>query len=96
MLMNNFPQELGVKQDNFVVYCNSQSAIHFAKNSIYYWKSKHIDVRYHWVRDVLEKKQLQLEKIHTIENGSNMMRKTFPKKKLQSCMQKVGLMVPLK
>ena len=94
--MNNFPQELGVKQDNFVVYCNSQSAIHFAKNSIYYWKSKHIDVRYHWVRDVLEKKQLQLEKIHTIENGSDMMTKPLPNEKLKSSMQKASLAVSLK
>ena len=31
-------------------------------------KSKHIDVRYHWIRDVLEEKQMHIEKVHTDEN----------------------------
>ena len=43
---------------------------------------------------VLEKKQLQVEKIHTTENGSDMMTKSFFKEKLKSYMQKVGLVVP--
>ena len=69
------------------MYCDSQSAIHLAKNSKYHSKSKHIDVRYHWIRDVLEKKQLQVEKIHIMENRSDMMTKSLPKEKLNSCMQ---------
>ena len=32
-------------------------------------KIKAYDVRYHWIHDVLESKQLYLEKIHTSENG---------------------------
>ena len=58
--MKNFLQELGVKQDKFIVYYDSQSVIHLAKNSTYDSKSKHIDVKYHWLRNVLEKKQLQV------------------------------------
>ena len=94
--IKNFLQELDVKQDNFVVYCDNQSAIHLAKNSTYHLKSKHINVRYHQIQDMLKKKQLQLEKIHTTENESDMMTKTLPKEKLKSCMQRVGLVVPLK
>ena len=39
------------------------------KNSTFHLRSKHIDVRYHWIHDVLDSKQLYLEKIHTSENG---------------------------
>ncbi|KAK0604498.1 hypothetical protein LWI29_016259 [Acer saccharum] len=41
--------------------------------------------RYHWIRDVLEMKLLQIEKIHTDDNGSDMMTKALPKEKLAVC-----------
>ena len=47
--MKNFLQELHVKQDSYVVCCDSQSAIHLTKKLTYHSKSKHIDVRYHWI-----------------------------------------------
>ena len=51
------------------------------KNLTYHSKSKHINVRYHWIREVLKKKQLQVEKIHITENESYMMTKSLPKDK---------------
>ena len=94
--MKNFLQELGVNQDSYVVYCDSQSVIHLAKNSTYHLKSKHIDMKYHWIQDMLEQKQLQLEKIHTSKNASDMMTKSLPKEKLESCKQRAGLVVSLR
>ena len=47
--MKNFLQELGMKQEKYVLFCDSQSAIHLAKNSSYHSRTKHIDVRYHWI-----------------------------------------------
>ena len=54
--MRKFLEELGLKQEKYVVYSDSQSAIHFSKNLTFHSRSKHIDVRYHWIRDVLESK----------------------------------------
>ena len=47
-------QELGLKQDGYVVNCDSQSAIDLSKNSVYHSRLKHIEVRYHWLRLVVE------------------------------------------
>ena len=33
----------------------------------------YIDVRYHWIRDVLNSKQMQIEKVHTDDNGADML-----------------------
>ncbi|BBH05263.1 hypothetical protein Prudu_016603 [Prunus dulcis] len=52
-----------------------------SKIRVFHSRSKHIDVRYHWISDVLESKQLQLEKIHTDDNSSDMMTKSLPKEK---------------
>nr|CAN66749.1 hypothetical protein VITISV_005692 [Vitis vinifera] len=75
----------------YLLYCDSQSAIHLNKNPTFHSKSKHIDLRYHWIRDALEMKLFYLEKIHTDENGSDMMTKPIPTEKLQFCRKQAGL-----
>ena len=92
--MKNFLQELGHKQEKYNLFCDNQSAIHLAKNSSFHSQTKHIDVRYHWIREVVSSKLLQLEKIHTDHNGAGMMTKVLPKEKLQVCNEVAGMMVP--
>ena len=46
-----FFKELGLQQDEYVIYCDSQSAIDLRKNATYHSRTKHIEVRYHWIRD---------------------------------------------
>ncbi|KAL6335550.1 hypothetical protein AAG906_030679 [Vitis piasezkii] len=58
-------------------------------------RSKHIDVRYHWIRDALEMKLFCLEKIHIDENGSDMMTKPIPIEKLQFCRKQASFIEPL-
>lgn len=82
--MKKFFKDIGQKQNNFIVYCDSQSAIHLSKNSSFHYRSKHIDVRYHWICDVLEMKLLQIQKIHTDDNGLDMMTKALTREKLVS------------
>ena len=48
-------------------------------------------MRYHWIRDVLDFRLLTLEKIHTNDNGVDMLTKVLPKKKLSFCRQETDL-----
>jgi ATP-binding cassette subfamily B (MDR/TAP) protein 1 len=45
--------ELGFKQDKYMLFCDNQSAIHLSKNASFHSRSKHIEVRYHWIQNVL-------------------------------------------
>ena len=91
--MKNILLELGFKQDRHVLFCDSQSAIHLSKNSTFHSRSKHIDVRYHWIREVLNDKLLELEKIHTDDNGSDMLTKVLTRSKLESCCTVAGMAI---
>ncbi|XP_057432549.1 germacrene A acid 8-beta-hydroxylase-like [Lotus japonicus] len=73
--LKKFLQELGFVQDKYLLFCDSQSAIHLGKNSTFHSRSKHIDVRYHWIRDALDAGLLELAKVHTDDNGADMMTK---------------------
>jgi ATP-binding cassette subfamily B (MDR/TAP) protein 1 len=92
--MKNFLQELDMKQEKYILYCDSQSAIYLAKNPSFYARTKHIEVRYHWIRQVVSSKLVQLEKIHTDKNGSDMMTKILPKDKLLLCCKAAGMAMP--
>ena len=81
--LKQFLQELGLKQDGYVVNCDSQSAIDLSKNSMYHSHSKHIEVRYNWLRLVVEQQLFELEKIHTDENSVDMLTKVMSREKLK-------------
>ena len=74
-------------KERYVLHCDRQSAIYLSKNSTFHSRSKHIDVRYHWIRDVMELNSLQLEKIHTDDNyhPSDMRTKALFKDKHEMC-----------
>ena len=74
-----------------MVFCDSQSALDLSKNSMYHSRTKHINVRYHWIRDVIEQKLLKLKKIHTSKNDADMLTKSVPVSKLMFCSKLAGL-----
>ena len=89
--LKRFLQELGLKQDGYVVNCDSQSAIDLSKNFVYHSRLKHIEVRYNWLRLVIEQQSFELEKIHTDENPADMLTKVVSRKKLKFWVELAGM-----
>ncbi|GKB71633.1 putative RNA-directed DNA polymerase, partial [Tanacetum coccineum] len=81
--LKRFLQELGFKQQRYAVLCDNQSAIHLAKNSMFHKRTKHIDIRYHWIRDAIEDGMFELNKVHTDDNASDMLTKAVAREKLK-------------
>ncbi len=77
--------------DNYL-FTDSQSAIHLAKNSALHSKTKHIQLRCHFIRSVLEDGQLKLDKIHTDDNPEDMLKKVVTREKFNSSSASVGLL----
>ena len=53
-------KSLGVVQEHINVYCDSQNAIHLTKNQVYHARMKHIDVRFHFVRKIIDEGKILL------------------------------------
>ena len=42
-------------ENNILVYCNNTSAINLSKNPIQHSKAKHTEIKYHFIRDYVQK-----------------------------------------
>ncbi|GKE93370.1 hypothetical protein Tco_1574465 [Tanacetum coccineum] len=89
--LKRFLQELGFKQQRYAVLCDNQSAIHLAKNSMFHKRTKHIDIRYHWIRDAIEDGMFELNKVHTDDNAFDMLTKAVAREKLKICCSFAGM-----
>ena len=68
-------KELGHKQEKITLFCDSQSVLHIARNPAFHSKTKWIGVQYHFVREVVEDRSIDMLKIHTKENLADVMTK---------------------
>ncbi|KAH9670648.1 hypothetical protein KPL70_017055 [Citrus sinensis] len=68
-------EEHGHKQEKISMFCDSQSVLPIARNLAFYSRTKHIGVQYHFVREVVEDENMDLQKIHTKENLANVLTK---------------------
>jgi hypothetical protein len=66
---------IGLVQQAVRIDCDSQSAIFLAKNPAYNSNTKHIDIQYHLVRDMVEEKKVLLMKVGTLKNVANSLTK---------------------
>ncbi|KAE8695627.1 Potassium transporter 10 [Hibiscus syriacus] len=90
--LQSFLEELGKKQENNVLYWESQSVIHLAKNPSFHSRTKHIQLRYHFIRSLLEDGILKLEKISGAQNPADMLTKMVTTDKLKLCSTSVGML----
>ena len=56
-----------------VLHCDSQSVIMLAWNPVFQTKMKHKQVKYHFIRDVLDSKGIELVKVHTNDNPAGLL-----------------------
>jgi len=54
-------QDFGIMLNKSTIYCDNTSAINLSKNPINHARTKHIDIRHHFIRDNIEKDKISLE-----------------------------------
>ncbi|GJS52661.1 putative reverse transcriptase domain-containing protein [Tanacetum coccineum] len=67
--------ELGVNLRSVVVNCDNQSAIHLLRNAIFHERTKHINVSYHFIKEIVESKKIEVAKIGTKDNAADAFTK---------------------
>jgi hypothetical protein len=73
------------------VYCDNQAAIALASNSKFHARTKHIDIRYHFVRAHVKNKTFELRYCPTDDNIADAFTKPLPQPRLQKLRAMMGL-----
>ncbi|GJU91251.1 putative reverse transcriptase domain-containing protein, partial [Tanacetum coccineum] len=76
---------------NTKIYIDNESTICIVKNLIFYSKTKHIEIRHHFIRDAYEKKLIQVLKIHTDDNVADLLTKAFDVSRFNFLIVNIGM-----
>ena len=73
------------------LHCDNQSCIKLSVNPVFHDRSKHIEIPYHYVRDMVERRVIQLEYISTSDQTADILNKALPKVKVDRFRNKLGM-----
>ena len=73
------------------IFCDSMSAIATTKNQAYHCRTKHIDVRYHFIRSLMTNEEIVLKTCNTKEQVVDILTKTLPLEKYENFRKRMGV-----
>lgn len=83
-IMNEEPQVFRLLIDN-------KSAIELSKNPVYHDRSKHIDTRYHYIRDCIEKNVVDVDHVSTNNQLADILTKPLSRVKFVELRSRLGV-----
>ncbi|KAL5730657.1 hypothetical protein ACHQM5_003455 [Ranunculus cassubicifolius] len=63
------------------IHCDNKSAIAMTKNPAFHSRSKHIEIKHHFIRDYVNKREIQLEYVNTNEQLADIFTKAVSTEK---------------
>ncbi|GJV16934.1 putative ribonuclease H-like domain-containing protein [Tanacetum coccineum] len=77
---------------NTKIFIDNESTICIVKNPVFHSKTKHIEIRHHFIRDSYEKRLIQVIKIHTDHNVANLLTKALDVSRFQFLTTSIGML----
>lgn len=81
----------GCKIGPVTLYIDNKSAIDLAKNSVFHGRSKHIDIRYHFIRECVEKWEIIVKHISTNQQRADPLTKALTTAKFEEMRRLLGV-----
>jgi hypothetical protein len=81
----------GVQLRPTVIYCDNQSCIKLSENPVFHDRSKHIEIRYHFIRDYVQRGAVELQYISTEEQVVDILTKALNMGKFVFFRDKLGV-----
>jgi hypothetical protein len=55
------------EMDSTIIYCDNQSCVKLSENPVFHDKSKHVEIKYHYIRDMVHRKAVHVQYLPTHE-----------------------------
>ena len=93
MWLNRVCHELKVYVNKpMQVLCDNQSAISIARNPVHHYRTKHVEIDRHFIKEKIEEKVVDLAYIPTAKQTADILTKALARKGFDQLVSKLGLL----
>lgn len=90
--MQCFLKELGFERlGDIMIFADNLGSIKLAENPVFHQRTKHIDIKYHFIRDAVHHEGLKIQYVSTKDMVADVLTKGLPKEKHINCLSKAGM-----
>ncbi|GJT45134.1 putative ribonuclease H-like domain-containing protein [Tanacetum coccineum] len=90
--IQNQMMDYGFNFMNTKIHIDNESTISVIKNPVAHSRTKHIEIRFHFIRDCYEKRLIEVIKIHTDHNVADLLTKGFDVTRFNFLVVSIGLL----
>ena len=90
--LSGLVREFKMEQKAITVFCDNQGALQLSKNQVFHERTKHIDIKVHFIRETVASGSILVEKISTEDNPADMIIKSLPSSKFSYCLELIGVL----
>ena len=85
-------EDLGEKQtESTPIFCDNKSAIAISKNPIFHGRTKHIDIKYHFIHEAQSNGEIELQYCKTEDQVADIFTKALPPTKFEALRSMLGV-----
>jgi hypothetical protein len=79
------------EMDPTIIHCDNQSCVNLSKNLLFHNRSKHIEIKYHYIRDMVQRKAVHVQYLPAHEQIADIFTKPLAKMKFEYFCEILGL-----
>ncbi|GJU59506.1 retrovirus-related pol polyprotein from transposon TNT 1-94 [Tanacetum coccineum] len=83
--------DYGFAYNHIPLYCDNKSAIALCCNNVQHSRSKHIDIRHHFIREQVEKGVVELYFVRTEYQLADIFTKALPRERFEFILPRLGM-----
>ena len=73
-------------------FCNNQSYVKLSKNLVFHDKLKHIEIKFHYIRDMVQRGAVKLQYVATDDHIVDVLMKPLARVKFEYIREKLGVL----
>ncbi|GJX25414.1 retrovirus-related pol polyprotein from transposon TNT 1-94 [Tanacetum coccineum] len=81
-----------VRLDDVPIMCDNKGAIDLSKNPVQHSRTKHIEIRHHFLRDNVQKGHVSIEKVPSVDNIADILTKPLKRESFNYLRLGLGMM----
>jgi hypothetical protein len=86
--------DYGIQLNDITILCDNKGTIDLSKNPVQHARTKHIEIRHHFLRDNVQKGNISIEKVSSEDKIADILTKPLKREPFNLLRLGLGLMEP--